>query len=121
MIQRYRQHGSPALLCAVCARALYVRALSEGRMMYRDIIIAPLPAKHSGNLWGNVIQANRVPIRLSPEVLVYRHTNSCIKKYKAGGQGKMRQVSFYAAGSGFQVCKLVNFGHMNMIQVAKTT
>jgi hypothetical protein len=88
--------------------------------MRRDIIIAPLPAKRSGNLWGNIIQVNHVPIRLSPEVLAYKHTNSCIQKHKAGGQGKMRQVSFFAAGSGFQVCKLINFGNTNMIQVAKT-
>jgi hypothetical protein len=77
------------------ARALCARALSEGRMMRRDIIIAPLPAKRSGNLRGDVIQANRVPIRLSPEVLVYKYIDSCIRKYKAGGQGKMRQVSFF--------------------------
>jgi hypothetical protein len=67
--------------------------------MRRDIIIAPLPAKRSGNLWGNIIQVNHVPIRLSPEVLAYKHTNSCIQKHKAGGQGKMRQVSFFAAGT----------------------
>jgi hypothetical protein len=68
-------------------------------MMRRDIIIAPFPAKCSGNLWGNIIQATCVPIRLSPEVLAYKHTNSYIQKYKVGGQGKMRQVSFFAAGS----------------------
>ncbi len=67
--------------------------------MRRDIIIAPLPAKRSGDLWGDVIQADRVLIRLSPELLVYKHTDSCIRKYKAGGQGKMRQVSFFAAGT----------------------
>jgi hypothetical protein len=67
--------------------------------MRRDIIIAPLPAKRSSNLWGDVIQANRVPIRLSPEVLAYKHTNSYKQKFKAGGQGKMRQVSFFEAGS----------------------
>jgi hypothetical protein len=54
-------------------------------MMRHDIIIAPLPAKRSGNLQSDVIQADRVPIRLSLEGLAYKHTGSCIQKYKAGG------------------------------------
>jgi hypothetical protein len=66
-------------------------------MMHRDIIIPPLPAKRSSNLWGDIIQANHVLIRLSLEVLAYKHTDSCIHKYKVGSEGKMRQVSFFAA------------------------